>query len=140
MAYVKNVWATGDVVTAAKLNNMEDGIEAAAVLPTVSEVNAGEVLGVTIGGNWSNTTLIKVVPIETGTPNYLNLTYATASNLLNNGKLLALLDLSNPDDSKMEIITSWGYYAEDSVYFISNNNVYFTAATTTANLVDNSGE
>ena len=26
MAYVKNTWATGDVVTAAKLNNMEDGI------------------------------------------------------------------------------------------------------------------
>lgn len=30
MAYVKNTWATGDVVTAAKLNNIEDGIEEAA--------------------------------------------------------------------------------------------------------------
>lgn len=29
MAYVKTTWATGDVITAAKLNNMEGGIEAA---------------------------------------------------------------------------------------------------------------
>lgn len=27
MAYVKTVWETGDVITAAKLNNMEKGIE-----------------------------------------------------------------------------------------------------------------
>ena len=26
MTYVKNTWANGDVITAAKLNNMEDGI------------------------------------------------------------------------------------------------------------------
>lgn len=29
MSYVKNTWANGDVITAAKLNNMEDGIEEA---------------------------------------------------------------------------------------------------------------
>ena len=29
MAYVKTVWETGDVITAEKLNNAEDGIEAA---------------------------------------------------------------------------------------------------------------
>lgn len=28
MAYEKNIWATGDVVTAEKLNHMEEGIEA----------------------------------------------------------------------------------------------------------------
>lgn len=28
MAYTKTVWQTGDVITAAKLNNMEGGIEA----------------------------------------------------------------------------------------------------------------
>lgn len=27
MAYVKTVWETGDVITAEKLNNMEDGID-----------------------------------------------------------------------------------------------------------------
>lgn len=30
MAYVKTVWQTGDVITAAKLNNAENGIEAAS--------------------------------------------------------------------------------------------------------------
>ena len=30
MSYTKNTWNTGDVVTAAKLNNMENGIEANA--------------------------------------------------------------------------------------------------------------
>ena len=29
MSYTKNTWANGDVITAAKLNNMEDGIEGA---------------------------------------------------------------------------------------------------------------
>lgn len=30
MAYIKNTWATGDTITAAKMNNIEDGIEEAA--------------------------------------------------------------------------------------------------------------
>ena len=29
MSYTKNTWATGDTITAAKLNGMEEGIEAA---------------------------------------------------------------------------------------------------------------
>lgn len=29
MAYTKNTWVTGDIVTSAKLNHMEDGIEGA---------------------------------------------------------------------------------------------------------------
>ena len=39
MAYTKTVWANGDVITAAKLNNAEDGIAAAQ--------------GVLISGTWS---------------------------------------------------------------------------------------
>lgn len=27
MAYIKNTWTTGDIVTSAKLNNMENGID-----------------------------------------------------------------------------------------------------------------
>lgn len=33
MAYVKTTWATGDKITAVKLNNMESGIEAANAVP-----------------------------------------------------------------------------------------------------------
>ena len=32
MAYQKNTWASGDVVTSAKLNNIEDGIAGGGVL------------------------------------------------------------------------------------------------------------
>lgn len=41
MAYVKTVWQTGDVITAAKLNNAEDGIEALQplVVEATVEVN-----------------------------------------------------------------------------------------------------
>ncbi len=31
MAYEKQTWANGDVITAAKLNHMEDGISAGGV-------------------------------------------------------------------------------------------------------------
>ena len=39
MAYTKTVWETGDVITATKLNNAEDGIEAASplVISTTNE-------------------------------------------------------------------------------------------------------
>lgn len=32
MAYTKNTWVTGDIVTSAKLNHMEDGIASSAVM------------------------------------------------------------------------------------------------------------
>lgn len=35
MSYTPTTWATGDTVTAEKLNNMESGISAAAILPSV---------------------------------------------------------------------------------------------------------
>lgn len=41
MAYEKNTWATGDVVTSMKLNHMEDGIEAGCS-PIVRTTLTGE--------------------------------------------------------------------------------------------------
>lgn len=41
MAYVKTVWATGDVVTATKLNNAENGIEATAIVADAALPKAG---------------------------------------------------------------------------------------------------
>lgn len=41
MAYVKTVWATGDVITAAKLNNAENGIEATAIVADAALPKAG---------------------------------------------------------------------------------------------------
>ena len=42
MAYTKTVWVTGDVITAAKLNNAEDGIEAAQGFVITGEWVAAE--------------------------------------------------------------------------------------------------
>ena len=53
MAYVKTVWETGDVITAAKLNNAENGIEAAnekGGVFMISETNVEDVH--TLGKTW----------------------------------------------------------------------------------------
>ena len=45
MSYTKQTWKTGDIVTSAKLNHMEDGIENAQ-FPTVTNSDVGKVLTV----------------------------------------------------------------------------------------------
>ena len=45
MAYTKTTWATGDTITAEKLNHIEDGIAAAGML--ILEASSGENLGKT---------------------------------------------------------------------------------------------
>lgn len=52
MAYEKQTWTNGDVITAEKLNYIEDGIEDAYELPSVTETDNGKVLGVE-NGAWS---------------------------------------------------------------------------------------
>lgn len=56
MAYVKTTWQTGDVITAEKLNNIEDGVEANAdafVAPEVTAADQGKVLTVDSSGEWA---------------------------------------------------------------------------------------
>lgn len=40
MPYVKNTWETGDVITAEKLNNLEEGVENASVFTVPLDGNA----------------------------------------------------------------------------------------------------
>ena len=47
MAYEKTTWANGDIITAAKLNNMEDGIESIIGLPSFSGANGTYLLKLT---------------------------------------------------------------------------------------------
>lgn len=42
MAYTKNTWASGDVVTSAKLNNIENGIASGGVLVVNAALNNEE--------------------------------------------------------------------------------------------------
>ena len=48
MAYTKQTWACDDLITADKLNHMEDGIEANQ-LPEIASADEGKVLGVSEG-------------------------------------------------------------------------------------------
>lgn len=73
MSYVKTVWETGDVITAAKLNNMEGGIEAAlssfiiagsgsyTYTPTSASINAGSTASLTFRADSDTEGLISVL-------------------------------------------------------------------------------
>ena len=53
MSYVKNTWASGDLITAQKLNNIENGVEnaSAAALPVYDTSDRGKYLGVVVSSN-----------------------------------------------------------------------------------------
>ena len=55
MSYNKTTWQTGDIVTAEKLNNIENGIENVESLPSVTAEDDGDVLTV-VSGAWAKAT------------------------------------------------------------------------------------
>lgn len=62
MTYTKNTWANGDVITAAKLNNIEDGIAMAGGLPAATSADEGKHLVV---NNEIHPTSTVIVPEQT---------------------------------------------------------------------------
>ena len=69
MAYTPTTWATGDTITAAKMNKLENGV-----------ANAGSVLIVTYNndtGRLDKTVQEIYDAMESGTPVYLNYKYGT---------------------------------------------------------------
>lgn len=92
MAYTKNNWHTGDIVTAAKLNNMEDGI--AGVEAEVSSVVANP----TLAGTEDDLTGLQVgdtkYKVGGGLPSYTNDDI---------GKSLKLVDSGGPTETVVTI-------------------------------------
>lgn len=99
MAYVKTNWQTGDVITAAKLNNMETGIydateaAAAAFAPDIDDPQDGNVIKYDgTAGKWVNGTASggMVVPVLTtadqGITWTCSHTYAEIAALITAGK------------------------------------------------------
>ena len=102
MAYTKNTWTDGDIVTSAKLNHMEDGI-----------ANAYEVM--VVGG----TTLSGGAPEGT-----LDKTWQEIYNTLAAGVSAALIieDSSVPIVVR-QIITA--AYVNDGTYMVNTDNTIF---------------
>lgn len=100
MAYEKNTWYTGDVITAEKLNNMENGIEAASRgggggsdLPEFSYSDVGKMLAVscTSGG--------QILKWQIGVP---------ACESWHEGKALVVAYTYNDASGESEYMPVWG--------------------------------
>ena len=83
MAYIKTVWKTGDVITAAKLNNAEDGIEAHD--PII------------LSGEWEDETATHASYDYYYSIEFTDVTYADINDAIEAGKVIVLALPEIPD-------------------------------------------
>ena len=131
MSYTKQTWASGDVVTAEKLNHMEDGIESAATaeLPAVSATDNGDVLTV-VEGVWGKATPsgggdVFVVPVTAATADGGGYEYTTEAGFAD---VLAAIKAGR-------LVVYWVFYQSDKEYDLSesvgyddSDNIYIVVA------------
>lgn len=81
MSYVKQTWQTGDVVTSAKLNHMEDGIAAGGGVLVVTATLTADGTGTcdkTMGEIWTAAQTMPVILVENMAPvGIIGITQAT---------------------------------------------------------------
>lgn len=135
MAYTKNTWASGDVVTAEKLNHIEDGIESAATaeLPAVSDTDNGDVLTV-VDGVWGKAApsgggVDMVVVYVTAAPADVGYTFATETAYadilaeIEAGKVVIYWATFDNDESvNIEMSVSVGYSKSGDTIFLTLGN------------------
>lgn len=129
MAYTPTVWAAGDVVTSAKLNKMEQGIQGASeqLLPTVSPADNGKLLGVAEGA-WTKVdggggaTVTNVVISEDSENHYLtsNVTAKTLYDAMKSGIVYAI----QKENDEIVFITPIYYALHNDRYYEFNINYY----------------
>lgn len=122
MAYEKQTWQTGDVITQEKLNHMEDGIEDAYELPAVTETDNGKVLGVENGqfglvdggGSDGVRTCIALQTVQTGSsagegePVDIAVTHLIPNNDITPSEYLSFQDLYELSQDHDLIISAYG--------------------------------
>ena len=102
MAYTKNTWADGDVVTSEKLNHMEDGI-----------ANAGGVM------------------VINDTDNGLDKTWQEIYDAMAQGKLCAAIYNSGNPETGISINILLSAYAFGGTYTVSAGQVAYNASSAT---------
>ena len=137
MAYDKTNWQTGDVVTAEKLNKLEDGVANASSLPSVTATDNGDVLTV-VEGAWAKATPSAVGGIEfiNVTENVteddsvytLDKTYNEISAMVEDGKVPVTI-LVSEEPSSTDLYFVEGLRIEDGTYFVSTRLTEFSAET-----------
>lgn len=122
MAYVKTVWETGDVITAEKLNNMEDGMEAneQAIEATDAIILEGDLTS-TDATTWTFSLTDGDVEDITLSPNIYVKARVTISDIYVADILLKMSAFNNADPayvfSAVINMTSAVYYANLSYVF-----------------------
>ena len=120
MSYEKQTWATGDVITAAKLNHMEDGIAGVCGLVVLCTVTAGE------------------NDAETYT---LNKTYSEISSAFLNGKNVNIYS-SGDNGKSVQVLKAFGDNGTDSYWVTtaSGSDVFEYEASTASGTLSYTSE
>ena len=117
MSYEKQTWANGDVITAEKLNHIEDGVYANS--------QSGGVLVVHVTWN------------EAGTEAYLDKTYAEISVAFASDAIVQVIYIGQ-EGGASGVISEW--FVGDDGYYVTVDNYEYVADTATGVLTYSNGE
>lgn len=92
MAYTKNTWATDDIITAPKLNNIESGLEFATngIANTFTDFNTVANAMTTFVGNWKVTSNV----VKNGPNGDTSYSHVSVSPVAGNGGYITVVPLS----------------------------------------------
>ncbi len=108
MAYTKNSWTDGDIVTSAKLNHMEDGI--------------------------ANSDSVMVINLNNGT---LDKTWQEVYDAMIAGKLCVVRDDSGTPEGGISVSIVYSVFINEGVYAVVASDTYNTSSATGYPMIEN---